>query len=78
MGAKMCSEKQIDLNEILRSFEPGKSKGFMVKLPEELYNALKAYSSEKGLSMSYVVRSCIADLFRKGELGNVKRFFDHF
>jgi len=59
-------------------FKQVEFKGFMIKLPEELYNALKAYSSEKGLSMSSVARGCIADLFRKGELKNTKRFFDNF
>ena len=73
----MRNEKIIDLDKMVDSYEPGKSKGFMVKLPEELYLALKAYSSEKNLSMAHVVRRCIADLFSRGDLGNVKRFFTH-
>ena len=73
----MLSKHQLKMEKAFRSFDPAKSKGFMVKLSEELYDALKSYSSEKGLSMSHVVRNCIADLFTKGDLKNMKRFSRH-
>jgi len=59
----------------LFSFEPGKSKQFMVMLPEELHTKVKEYSESVGLSMAVIIRDCINDFFSKDGLTKLSKIF---
>jgi len=64
-----------DQDGTIFSFEHKNSKKFMVALPDALHEKLRAYSSDVGLSMSVVIRDCIADLFVNDGLGTLSKLF---
>jgi len=64
-----------DASGNLFSFEPGKSKQFMIMLPEELYAKTKEYSESMGLSMAVIIRDCMNDFFSKDGLTRLSKIF---
>jgi len=64
-----------DQDGTIYSFDDPRSKNFMVKLPAPLHEKLRRHSDSLGLSMSVVVRDCIADLFMNDGLGQLSKLF---
>jgi len=76
-GSKFSDVKKTgkveDPSGVTRIFEPGKNRQFVVTIPEELYNEVKAYSESMGLSMASITRDCLNDFFQKDGLTKAYR-----
>lgn len=57
------------------TFHSRGSKNLLVKVPEETYNALKAYAARNGISMSTVVRDSLAGFLEGNELPRISSMF---
>lgn len=65
-----------DLSGRYFSYEPGKTKQFMVKLPMELDDEITRQSKEAGRSKAAFIRECIIDYIGKDDpLANLARTF---
>jgi len=67
--------KSEDIDGVTKIFEPGRTRQFVVILPEELYVTLKSYCSSNSMPMAAVARDCISDFFNKDGLSKASKYF---